>query len=37
MISMGRLLEKPGPKRYFTRVRGSEILQSSFAMSVYAG
>jgi hypothetical protein len=29
MISMGKLLEKLGPKRYVTRVRGREILRSS--------
>ena len=33
MISMGRTLEKLGPKRQFTRVRGSRILRSSQAQS----
>ena len=28
-LSMGRLLEKLGPKRLFTRVRGREVLRSS--------
>jgi hypothetical protein len=28
-ISMSRLLEKPGPKRLFTRVRGRGILRTS--------
>ena len=37
MISMGRTLEKLGPKRQFTRVRGSRILRSSQAQSFYEG
>ena len=29
MVSMSMLLEKLGPKRLFTRVRGREVLSSS--------
>jgi hypothetical protein len=34
MISMGRTLEKLGPKRYVTRVRGREILGRSTTLGV---
>jgi hypothetical protein len=33
MIPMGRLLEKLGPQRLFTRVRGRGILRSLYAGS----
>ena len=33
MISMSRLLEKPGPKRYVTRVRGKNRYSRKFKVA----